>query len=313
MANLAGMSLGEHPSISAAALARADWTYLGWQGWGLFCPASWNPVILSAMRRSGSVVLADLDSRRLELTWRSRPKRKRVDLARTIDEVAASLTGRIDRHDLRRREQQQFQSSELIYSRGEQVAAVALASEVTQRAVVLRFWLAGVKKPLETARAVIGSLRDYRADAPSPWALYDLAFWLPAKFRLTDRRILAGSTRLAFAGPGAVLSFSKVAAAAAAADQSDPVEWFARSHRKDRRWYHYQQLQQAVGQHEATLTAGRLPRYRWGGQWYRRELLALCWACQTSERMFEVQTTGWRLKMELLQEAADGLVCHLPK
>jgi hypothetical protein len=262
------------------------------------------------MWRSGSVLLTDLDRSRLELTWRSRPRRQRPDLARTVEEVAAGMSGRVVRYDPPDADQHRFQSSELVYDRDEHVAVVAMASQTSERAAVLRLWLDGMERPLDLARQVIASFRDHARDEPAPWSLYDLAFWVPPKFRLTDRRMLAGSVRLAFAAGAVVLSFSKVAGDSG---KSDPVEWFARAHKKDRRWYRCRQERCTVGQHEGTLTTGRLPWYRWPGQWNRRELRAVCWACPVNGRMFEVQATGWRLEAGLLESATEGVVCHIPR
>ena len=307
------MNQREHPAARVHTDHGPDWTYLGWQGWGFACPSHWNPVVLGESRREGSTVLADLDGPRLELTWQTRPRRKRADLARTLEQQTARLTGRIERHELAECECGEFETSELVYDRDLRGALLALASPATQRAAVLRLSLKGVDQPMSVARAIVASLDDYADDQPNPWAIYGLAFWQPPRFTLTLRNVLAGSTRLGFASGRTTLSFWRVSLRTCGDLQDKPEKHFARAvGRKERRWYRFDTSRRTLADHHVTVTAGRMPVYRWPGQWPRRQLLSWSWRCPQSEQIYEVAATGWHVPSRLVEDAAAGLLCHLP-
>jgi hypothetical protein len=308
------MNPREHPTACVRADLGPEWTYLGWQGWGLRCPSHWNPVVLGESRREGSTVLADLDGARLELAWQTRPRHKRIDLARTLEPQTARLTGRIERHELDEFEGGDFEASELVYDRDSRAAILALASPATGRAAVLRLSLHGVDQPMSVARNIVASLDDHPGDEFTPWAVYGLAFWQPPNFELTLRNVLTGSTRLGFASGRRTLSFWRVSPRASAGLQNEPDRYFARAvGRKERRWYRFDDERRTLGDHRVTVTIGRMPVYRWPGQWPRRHLLAWSWSCPESEQMYEVAATDWRLPSRLVEDAAEGLLCHLPQ
>ena len=308
------MNQREHPTACVHTDLGPDWTYLGWQGWGFCCPNHWNPIVLGESRREGSTVLADLDGPRLELTWQTRPRHKRVDLARTLEQQTARLTGRVERHELDVLEGSGFEASELVYDRDHRAAILALASPATGRAAVLRLSLKGVDQPMAVARSIVASLDDYPGDQLTPWAIYGLAFWQPPKFELTLRNVLTGSTRLGFASGRKTLSFWRVSLRASGGLQDKPDKYFARAvGRKERRWYRFDTGWRTLADHRVTVTVGRMPVYRWPGQWPRRHLLAWSWSCPRSEQMYEVAATDWYLPSLLVEDAAAGLLCHLPQ
>ena len=171
-----------------------------WCGWSLSLPAKWRPVRVEGDATKGSVLFGDADRPRLGLRWETPPP-KRV-LTRDEAEWLAS--------DLLRREVGRLAADEATHypTHGGDWTAATLYAEPSPpgRDVfvgVSRTSGRVVEAVYHTRRrdrllgnVLLPSLCDAAADAPTPWAIFDLAAATPPGYALESHTLSAGDLRL---------------------------------------------------------------------------------------------------------------------
>ncbi len=288
------------------------WSPFAWQGWQLDVPPDWNPVLLQGDGRRGSVVLADLEVARLELTWVAWPGRQTPSLDRSVKKQAASMVnpsvGPADPWPLA----DEFGGArELVSADGDEIRLV-LNSPASRRAAVLRFSPHGLRDHRAVVCRIVGSLADLSDRPMVPWAIYGFSFAVPQCVVLSANQLQTGSAVLSFSGRrGELFRFARVTSAGRLSDRVGPVELMARIEGRSRRGYTWQdQPQRTHRGHEVVVRHGWQPGLSRLRRPSRRSVHTATWYCPECDRVFEVLRRGSRADPQRLLELIDHIECH---
>jgi hypothetical protein len=280
----AGVSAEGRPDSGAPV------NHLGWQGWRIDLPADWNPARLVGTDRRGSMIVADLEGPRLEMSWKTVRSARAVDLSR--------LT--------RRSRRERFVWAELTADHlGEGI--VGGYRTTGDDGAVITMLLSGVSRRLAWFKVLParrgGPGGDYQRDilladaggrTTVPWCIYGFAWAVPKGFRLVDQAFTPGHIRVEFRHRRRQLVFERWAVTGERAETpaaAPPADTSVLSHNG----------------HEVCATASR-PARLWDRLWRRSASLAE-WVCPDARRRYRISASAC-CSPRALEEAVRSVICH---
>ncbi len=265
--------------------------HLGWQSWQLDLPAEWNPARLSGNARAGTVIAADLERVRLELSWRRVRSVAGVDLSRAARARRRdSLTWRADAC----RGEGIADSRRAVTDNGDVLALLLSAASRRLLFVKVAGTPGGAADP--TADRLLASIGDASRRASVPWCVYGFAWSVPAGFQLTGHRFAAGRAVLTFRHRRQSLTFERwVLAGTGPTEGTGPADGCPAG-----------TLDHNGHEVRMVRPARRKPWHRIvSGEAWRAE-----WICETSNRGYRLEAAGPDAA-RLLEAAIPGVNCHL--
>lgn len=217
--------------------------------------------MLQGTARRGSLVLADLDTARLELTWVAWSGRRPPSLDRSIKKQLAGMADAAVRPADHWPFKATFSDAQELISEAPEEVRLVLNSSPSRRVAVIRFSPYG----LEDREAVMYRVIDGFADASDqpmvPWAIYDFEFAVPQGFDLSASKLQTGSAHLSFTGPGSeLLRFARIASAGRLSDDCGPVDLMTQAEKRTRHGYTWTADRPVTHRgHEVTIRRGARP------------------------------------------------------
>jgi len=203
---------------------------VAWQGWCLRVPEECAPVRLEGDYATGSIVLADMDRKRLELRWQT--SRRAIDLRTAMcREVGALAAG-----EARPTNKANLEQSLLYLEPQPPGRDVCIGySPVSRRVLTIVYHVRSRDRALE--QQILPTLHDQSPDEPHIWSAFSLRCTIPAGLLLRSRRLNAGDLALTFAKPGRLLGVREVAVAHLALRRMPLADWVANQQKIRARHY----------------------------------------------------------------------------
>lgn len=306
------------------------WSPLGWQGFRLRIPESWNPGKITGDFKAGSLRLDDAEVIRMDIEWRE--AQGSLPISTVVDRFVEGLTKEAQRKKGRLAIQRRFvfggrgeppaggDDQEVVFWEADcRVHALARRCAASNRIVFARV-IGKVDENLEAvAREVFAGFEDQPPEAPALWALYDLQCRVPPGYQLESSALRSGHVQLRFSHGASSLQVDRLSMAGILLKGQSLTEWFEGFFRKDLRDLDRTVDSCEVHGHAATRAVGK-PRSRWRTLLSplplldvrkRTRLAGLAWHCEESNKIYAVLSFYKRDEDAIsIEEVCRAVVCH---
>jgi len=297
----------------------ANWKPFAWQGVRLTVPVDWELAYTHGRRPDGFLRLADSDGVRLEVRWNGR--RTKSPASYGVDACLAEVTRAA------RKSSQDFgirRDTKLAAPPGMEVECYAwverrqnlgMLSRCSECGRTVHIQVMGRPgEPLKaTARTIFASLRDHPKTrvTPEPWCFHDMAFAVPPAQPLQRQRLRAGLERMVFGRRRTRIEFLRASLAELLLADSDLKACFVKMCAPSLKRRSFKTTPQTHRGHDAIYIEGRpwliVNMLRLAG--FSRATRAVCWHCETTNRIMACCYDGPASGIETWRRALDSFEC----
>jgi len=294
-----------------------DYRTFAWQGISLTVPRTWDLVFCSGQYRAGYVRLADQEAVRMEMRWQTgsadRPPAEAVDAYIARLEKQASRGGRTLSVQRGLRLASPPGKQVECYRWLDRRQGVAMLSRCRDCGRTVHVQLLGEREEAlrGLARTAFSSLRDHPDGPVMPWDFFDVRFETPVGLPLSGASLMAGCVRMRFGRGLMRMEFVRLSLAETLLAGRDLIGWFREFYGARFRRRRVRMDAVRVGQHPAVRASGRpwllCNPLRLIGR--GRVTRALCWHCETTNRLMICSFDGPEEEAEDFESAADSFHC----
>lgn len=303
----------------------------GWQGVTVEAPENWNIGAISGDAKTGYVRYDDDEAPRLEIKWASGSGF--VDLDKVVGKYLAELQkGRsknapeikVD-HDIKLVSKRKRKKSGLrcfhwqAEASGYGAAWVCKDCGRTMIAQVVATEGEDPEAARELAANILLSIEDHPPDEWTLWSAYGFSFRARNDFALAGQRLMAGLIELEFEKETESIKVARWGMANVALSKKTLQEWVGAEMAKTLRRHDPAAEEAAIKGHEGLHVAGgRLPVFHRIACFYRHctgklhadRFIARAWHCETTNKLFYVETFVDRANAGLADEIVERIDCH---
>jgi hypothetical protein len=161
------------------------------------------------------------------------------------------------------------------------------------------------------ARTVFSSLREHAEGEDEPWNFFDFQFAVPKQMRLRQSDLKTGCIRMTFRHRGQEMEFVRVSLAKTLLAGTSLNEWFSEFYAPELKHKQAELQETEVRGHRGLKVRAR-PNLLWNAGRLigrRRLLLANCWHCEPSNRLFIVRHEGREEESATFDRAVQSVQC----
>lgn len=170
----------------------------------------------------------------------------------------------------------------------------------------------------KTASEMLDSIRDHREDGWVEWALYGMAFAIPAGYSIQKQTLMSGFLALQFKKGARTITVERWGLASTLLAKDDMTTWYRKDAVPDVKGYRVEFEPRSVGEHDGLkvtgcrsglLQAAKAAAYSLTLNPHPGVLTGYVWYCPESNRLFSVRAT--HVEGEKIAEKIRDLIrCH---
>lgn len=303
-----------------------NWIRVGWQGLALTLPDDWNIGAIGGAKTDGYLRFDDPDMPRLEIKWADAGNTF-VDLNKVVDKYLREMSkgkgkAQVSRdvklaskRKLRGKKGAQFFS----WKGDTQGFGAAWFCPDCHRTVILQV-MGQLNEPVQDlAEQILLEIEDHPKDEWILWSAYGFDFYSPKDFTLAGQKLMAGLIEISLAHDTELLSGTRWGMANVILRRRSLEDWGKGELAKRLKKFDAQYTPTKFRGHEAIQIEGRtvLPQEKVKsfidhvrGKGFPDRVKALLWHCPESNKLFYVESIVDREHLQLVEDAAERIVCH---
>lgn len=303
------------------------WVLVGWQGLSFTIPDDWNIGAIGGGKTDGYLRFDDPDMPRLEVKWADAGKGF-VDLDKIVEKYLREMTkGKKNQTEVSRdvklaskRKLRGKKAPKFFSWKGDaQGFGAAWYCADCHKTVIVQV-MGRLNEPVQDlAEAVIVDLEDHPREDWILWSAYGFDFHSPKDFTLASQKLMAGLIEIGLAQGDEQLHAARWGMANVILRKRSLQDWGKQELSKRVKKFDAKFEETTYRGHDAIVIEGRtaLPQEKVKsfvdhvrGKAFADRVKALLWHCPESNKLFYVEAILDREHLQLVEDAADRIVCH---
>lgn len=307
-------------------LTTNNWIRVGWQGLSLSLPEDWNIGGIGGGKTDGYLRFDDPDMSRLEIKWAD-PGNSAIDLDKLIDkylrEISKGKSKVLVSRDVKlasNRKLRGKKGAKFFAWKGEaQGFGAAWFCPDCHRTVLVQV-MGRLDEPVQNlAERIIIDIEDHPKSDWILWSAYGFDFYSPKDFTLASQKLMAGLIEIGLALDTELLSGARWGMANVILRRRSLEQWGRQELAKRLKKFDATFVEIKFHGHDAIAIEGRsaLPQEKVKsfidhvrGKGFPDRVKALLWHCPESNKLFYVEGIVDREHVQLVEDAAERIVCH---